>query len=937
MSLIRFALESRGAPGQLGRGLGVALCAALALAGGGCEEETTPETPRIDINVSPIKLNLAEKQSCQSDSSVNRATVAAMLFGVKADEASVVFRIDTEAMSTLIPTVSERGDGGFTAPASDDPAAVLAATYVATYDAVTSQAAAQFRCTREGKVPVRAQEVSTGISSEVKTIVCEYKDPADYAFSIVARDAVTRLGQENPLTVLVDDKHGGSYLKSQSILLKAERGGTFEPDQAGSATRVLQMDADLGYAVPSTAISFRCPSEEGTYPILVEFAQKDRNCDSRGTTYVTCSAQDVKNRILIGVERDTLEAASTENPIPLNNQTLLTLTVYGPTSAERERAVSLSTDRGGFVLRAGDRPISRLSGDGVKTDSDGRLTVTFVGRGDAGVATIKASALLTARSEDPNELALYGNGLQVEGNAQVKIIGATSVEYVDAIPKILGVRGSGFNESSRVRFQVMGSDGNPYPPGLAVDFDIASNAGGASLSQPTAETDSEGVVYTTLNSGTVAANVTVRATVRQNGSSSDSPAIPIIGVRPNWGGFALKCDLKNVGAFFETDGLNSLIMEDIPCRTRLVDRFGNPVGLSTAVSFRSEAGTISASVSSVPQTYTAGGGVEQAQENVGNVVALFNTFGVLPMDVARAQGEPVIDAAVPNVNPRDGLVTILAFAAGEEAFADANGNGEYDEGEQFVDLPEPFVDYDDDSIRDEFEPFIDLPDELGNYDGVWNDGNDRWDRSTTIWTETRLMYTGLPRTSFPNGRDILLADDEFSPGATGCNRGPFCSAEHVFLPGEYCYQIVQWVDARGNIPNSSATYRTLVNGPIQLVQQGGAAAGDQLGLDWGLEKDCGPDGLQKICLVHSQVYAYRELRPQVPLSCFKEEWRRIGHIHWVRLEHPDQADPMNPPDGPSELVPCTVSHECSVRSSPSSSDIFSFLQDYLIVVQKVTQ
>lgn len=42
--------------------------------------------------------------------------------------------------------------------------------------------------------------------------------------------------------------------------------------------------------------------------------------------------------------------------------------------------------------------------------------------------------------------------------------------------------------------------------------------------------------------------------------------------------------------------------------------------------------------------------------------------------------------------PQDGLLDVLAAVRGEEGFDDVNGNGFHDDGESFVDFPEPFLD-----------------------------------------------------------------------------------------------------------------------------------------------------------------------------------------------------------------------------------------------------
>jgi hypothetical protein len=58
-------------------------------------------------------------------------------------------------------------------------------------------------------------------------------------------------------------------------------------------------------------------------------------------------------------------------------------------------------------------------------------------------------------------------------------------------------------------------------------------------------------------------------------------------------------------------------------------------------------------------------------------------------------GEPcVLDGiAYPLAHPRAGIVTVLAYAIGEESFNDANANGVYDQNEFFIDLPEVFLDH----------------------------------------------------------------------------------------------------------------------------------------------------------------------------------------------------------------------------------------------------
>jgi hypothetical protein len=57
--------------------------------------------------------------------------------------------------------------------------------------------------------------------------------------------------------------------------------------------------------------------------------------------------------------------------------------------------------------------------------------------------------------------------------------------------------------------------------------------------------------------------------------------------------------------------------------------------------------------------------------------------------------------------PGNGIVTVLATTRGEETFIDANGNGIYDSGEIFFDIPEPFIDFNGNGRFDGPEPFTD--------------------------------------------------------------------------------------------------------------------------------------------------------------------------------------------------------------------------------------
>ena len=142
--------------------------------------------------------------------------------------------------------------------------------------------------------------------------------------------------------------------------------------------------------------------------------------------------------------------------------------------------------------------------------------------------------------------------------------------------------------------------------------------------------------------------------------------------------------------------------------------------------------------------------------DLGIATQIFNTLGSgLPFDVAPNPGEPSSDLGAPDVcgvqvhNPRDGLLTVIAIADGEEAFFDSNGNGVYDPGEPFIDQGEPFVDQNDSGAWDPGEWFLDV-----NGNGKYDGPNGVWDAATKIWTQTVVVYTGTPAT-MPSGVNFL--------------------------------------------------------------------------------------------------------------------------------------------------------------------------------------
>jgi hypothetical protein len=297
---------------------------------------------------------------------------------------------------------------------------------------------------------------------------------------------------------------------------------------------------------------------------------------------------------------------------------------------------------------------------------------------------------------------------------------------------IMGIRKSGFQELADVSFVVKDADGKPAR-GVQVTFELESPPTGTdfltgTMGAPTVviTTDAMGVARARVESGVTLGVFTVIATVSPT-IQAKSPAIGVRGVTPANRGFKLQCDLKNMAA-----GGDPLPPKPLKtnCQVTLIDRFNNPVGKGTTINLKVEAGAIASSVQSTP--FNGAG----ANPDEGKASVEFNTVGTYPaVDVAALPGE----AALGGVNQRDGLVTVLAYVAGEEAFDDNNSNGQWDAGENFIDQGEPFVDANDNNQWDVGEFYADVAPSNGKYDPP----NMVWDKQTTIWTTTYILYSGF--------------------------------------------------------------------------------------------------------------------------------------------------------------------------------------------------
>jgi len=232
----------------------------------------------------------------------------------------------------------------------------------------------------------------------------------------------------------------------------------------------------------------------------------------------------------------------------------------------------------------------------------------------------------------------------------------TSVAFVSASPQVIFLRGSGLVETSNITFQVRDTNGAGVP-NQEVTLEATSLAGGLTLDSGAApvvkRSDSAGNVIARINSGTVPTPVRVRATLTATGATTLSSNLSVAVGLPSQQAFSLSQGTLNVEGY-NVDGVAntySIIASD---------RLGNPVPDGTAINFVTEGGQIQ------PILFTRVG-----DDGLSRAVANFQSS---------------------SPRPRDGRISVLAYALGEESFLDTNGDNVYSAGEDYQDLGDVFID-----------------------------------------------------------------------------------------------------------------------------------------------------------------------------------------------------------------------------------------------------
>lgn len=288
---------------------------------------------------------------------------------------------------------------------------------------------------------------------------------------------------------------------------------------------------------------------------------------------------------------------------------------------------------------------------------NGVASTSYVDKGCGAADVISASTVFN------------GTTLRQTGTVTVQTTSAGQIAFVSALPQniaLKGTGGAGRQESSLVTFKVLDKNGNPAS-GYVVDFALNTSAGGLTVNPAQATSSADGIVTTTVASGTVNTPVRVTARLRDTILSTLSDQLVVST------GVAEQSSFTLSSSMFNTEGVSfagCTAPAGATITARLGDHFHNPVPDGTAVSFTAEGGTIDASCLTGLVNTTLTDGTVITQKGIPGSCS-----------VRFCAGNPM---------PADKRVTILAYALGEESFIDANGNNLFDNGEAYTDLGEPF-------------------------------------------------------------------------------------------------------------------------------------------------------------------------------------------------------------------------------------------------------
>lgn len=594
---------------------------------------------------------------------------------------------------------------------------------------------AQFTITCRGESPIQVLSLYKGATGFLlERITCQPAPRGDWQVLVSASSRSVNPNGTVTITADAVDGQGAPVPQGTALTFQINEPNPGARFRTGAGSLQILTTPDTTGRINNVVIA---PGTEDEFTVCVSFTDQRFGRGQRCIT-IRVGTSEFDGAVCLA------SYAPARVPADGVSTSVLTFTVFddenqvvGGATIEAEIAL------GEFLEDSGD-PNSGVDAIDLTTDATGLAEVTILSPPRTGTADVSAFA----------DYAGLAEPLACDFSESLIFFPPPTCEF-DPI----GTLDLGDTRSVRACFKDFDQ---PVPAGRRVDFELVSSVGGTTLTATTAFTDSGGCALTGIASGRVPGGLTIRATMPFGVTQAECQSDATIqrGGVGSANQMTLSCQYRNLGVYLNRRGTDIPNACTAVCQANVADQFNNPVE-GSEVYFTTEAG----SITSVATTNAA-----------GVATAIFYPRGFAPLDVPPTGDEPVgtgvgLDTTL---NPRDSLVTIVASTVGQEMFNDADGDGQYDDGEYFIDLPEPFVDANDDDVYTpggSHETFTDVAVPGRGLNGVFDGPNGQWDAYTQIWATTWIVYSGAQFDPaafrwFPNnsGSGIAMPPAITSPG-----------------------------------------------------------------------------------------------------------------------------------------------------------------------------
>ncbi len=476
--------------------------------------------------------------------------------------------------------------------------------------------------------------------------------------------------------------------------------------------------------------------------------------NSDGEATATFRARDSAGKVVVTAISGSASSQKTviveEPSVPSN------LNLIVNSSAVRVRGnievIAEVTDENGDPVSAGTKVIFKVA-----DPLSGSIT-SFATTNASGFA----SAVFTALNQPGKAMinAISG-GVTDSVSIEIEAAMSPSIEFVSAVPEMIGVKGSGDVEASNVCFRVSDANGTPLE-GAKVLMKIAGPNGGEYINSSNGKSDNadvftniDGIAQIKLHTGLLGGIVTVSANFNAGGISKTvmSSPISIGGGLLSDGNFSVSATVYNLPGFQYEDRTTDIT-------AYLADRFGNYNVLEgNTLSFVAEAGLLVDDSNTCVNRHGVAGVTARTRQPVDPEVSA--PENVNPEIWEEKLQEYILSKYGVNFNghPRDGLVSILVYGHGEESFTDLDGDGLFSGSPEFNPAAEdtfsdPFVDYNDDGTWTGSLNLKNDPEEI--YIDGDNPPNQAWDGKNRVWDNDKFIFKNLKL--IVSGSPVILFD-----------------------------------------------------------------------------------------------------------------------------------------------------------------------------------